>query len=560
MSAGEPARWLDEHPWIALAPVLALAAVVILAAGAGTSFSGDDLYYFGRQAYLGADVPQHFDSLTLEYLFVPYNGHLQIGGKLIYEGLFATFGAEYAAFRVVAVMGVLACVALFFELARVRIGTSAALVLSTSLALLGAAWEVLLWPFDMHTTLAVAAGLGSLLALERRPRHGDAIASALLVVALCFIEIALAFVAAAALAVLLEPDRWRRAWVFVVPSVLFAAWYAWAQSYASPPLEIDLGHLVPSMFDSLRATLSSLTGTIESGADVNVTVVGQDGFGSLLAIAALLGLAWRLARGGLPKFFWPMLVALAAYWVMIAFAAREEDSSRYMFAGALLLLLAAVSSVRERRPHAVQVAALALLVALALPANLGKLGDGSGYLTRDALLTRAEFAMLELAGDRGDPDYLPVDDVLALGVGASPYLVMPTAVYLDSAERIGSLADPLDRIRGESVELRRVADWTLVGALGIAPRSTAAAPDDSCEPLGTAGAATELAGEGAIVSARGSETLTLTLARFAPEDPGRPIGQLEAGQAAAVELPAPDAASELWLLAGDGAALVCPLP
>ncbi len=362
------------------------------------------------------------------------------------------------------------------------------------------------------------------------------------------------------MAVLIDPDRWRRSWVVVVPVALFAVWYAWAQSYAFPPLDVDLGQLLPSMFDSLRATLSSLTGTIESGAGVNVTVVGQDTFGSVLAVGALLGFAWRITRGGLPKVFWPALTALTAYWVMIAFAAREEDSSRYVFAGALLLLLAISSSVRERRPVVWQVAALAVLVALALPANLGKLGDGSEYLEKDAVLTRSEFAMLELAGDRGDPTYLPVDDSFALGVGASPYLVMTTAVYLDAAERIGSLANPLASVRAETLELRRVADWTLVGALGITTSATSTDRAASCEPLGVPGAATEFGGGGALVQTDGSDSAALTLGRFAPEDPGRPIGEVEGGAAASVVLPPPDAADEPWLLAGDGSGRVCPLP
>ena len=167
--------------------------------------------------------------------------------------------------------------------------------------------------------------------------------------------------------------------------------------------------------------------------------------------------------------------------------------------------------------------------------------------------------MLELAGTRGDPDYLPVDDVFALGIGASRYLVMPTAVYLDSAERIGSLADPLDRVRSGSVELRRVADWTLVGALGIASSETPEVGSGSCDELGAAGAATELEDEGALVQAEGPDAVDLTLARFAHEDAGRPVGRVEPGEWARIELPPPDAASEPWLLAGNGSASVCPL-
>ncbi len=441
-------RRVGERPWLALAPILAGAAVVLLAFGGGGSFSGDELWYFGRQAYLGADTPRHFDSLTLEYLFVPYNGHLQVGGKLVYEALFAVFGADYTAFRVVGVAGVLACVALFFELARVRIGVPAALLASILLALFGAAWEVLLWPFDLHTTFAVAAGLGALLALERGGRHGDAIACVLLVFALCFIEIALAFVAAAAVAILIGRGSLAAHLGGRGPSgavrrlVRVGAGLCVPAAGGRPGRPAAVGLRLPARHDE-RAHRNDLEWSgcrrLSRGPGRLRQLPRDRRAGPVRLAPRSRPVAARLlacAHG-----------AGGVYWVMIAFAARQEDSSRYVFAGALLLLLVAASSVRERRPAPVQLAALAVLVALALPANLSKLSDGSEYLDKDAVLTRGEFAMLELAGERGDPDYLPVTDKLALAVGASPYLVMPTAVYLDAAERIGSLADSLDRIR-----------------------------------------------------------------------------------------------------------------
>jgi hypothetical protein len=245
---------------------------------------------------------------------------------------------------------------------------------------------------------------------------------------------------------------------------------------------------------------------------------------------------------------------------MIAFAARAEDSTRYLFAGAVLLLLTAASSVRSRRPAPLQLAGLTVLVALALPANLAKMNDGQEYLEKNAALTRGEFAMLELAGDRGDPGYLPVEDPQALAIGASVYLVMPTAIYLDAAERIGSLADPLDRVRAESVELRRVDDWTLTAALGLMaePVSSGAGRSD-CDTLGGPGAGTVLTGTGALIQATGSEPLELSVSRFAPEDSGRPIGSVEPGDSARVLLPEADAAPEPWRLAGVGSGTACSL-
>ena len=171
---------------------MAAASVVILSAGAGASFSTDELYYFGRVVGVNGDL-EPYGSVTLHYLLLPHNGHLQIGGKLIYEAMFAVFGTNYFAFRVLEVLTVLLCVGLFFELMRRRVGTPFALLLSVLLAFLGAAWEPLLWPFDLHTTLSLAAGLGALLTLERGGRRADPIACLLLVVSVSLIEVGLAF-------------------------------------------------------------------------------------------------------------------------------------------------------------------------------------------------------------------------------------------------------------------------------------------------------------------------------------------------------------------------------
>ena len=134
--------------WPALGLVLiAVAAIVLLALGRRALVLRRRLFLLRAPGPLRRLELRHFDSVSLEYLLIPHNGHLQIGGKLLYEALFALFGSSYLAFSVVAVAAVLACVALFFALARRRVGDPLALLGAILLAFLGAAWEVLLWPF-----------------------------------------------------------------------------------------------------------------------------------------------------------------------------------------------------------------------------------------------------------------------------------------------------------------------------------------------------------------------------------------------------------------------------
>ena len=93
------------------------------------------------------------------------------------------------------------------------------------LAFLGAAWEALLWPFDLHTIAALAAGLGALLALDRDGGPADGIACALLVVAITLIEVGVSSPSQRPSRSCSGPNRRTKWWVFAIPAGLFAAWY-----------------------------------------------------------------------------------------------------------------------------------------------------------------------------------------------------------------------------------------------------------------------------------------------------------------------------------------------
>ena len=101
------------------------------------------------------------------------------------------------------------------------------------------------------------------------------------------------------------------------------------------------------------------------------------------------------------------------------------------------------------------IALVAVLVAIALPANIAKLFDGGDYLARDKTLTHTEFAMLELAGENADPAYVSAYDPAARAVGSSPALVMTPPVYVEAAQRIGSLASSLDAVQDANVFVRQ---------------------------------------------------------------------------------------------------------
>ena len=103
-----------------LGAAICVSATWLMIAGGGLSFVNDDIFYYAQ--FLVHGTGDIRTSHGLEYFLAPSNGHLQVLGKLIYRAIFEVFGANYAVFRAFDVAGVMACVVLFFELARRRVG------------------------------------------------------------------------------------------------------------------------------------------------------------------------------------------------------------------------------------------------------------------------------------------------------------------------------------------------------------------------------------------------------------------------------------------------------
>ena len=157
-------------------------------------------------------------------LLAPHNEHLSLIPVLIYKSLIALFGTESSRpFQVVAIAAFLASAAVLFAWLRTRIDGWLALGATVLVLFLGAAWEDLLWAFQVgyFGSMAVrprdAAG-----AAARDRRGGDRLACALLVVSIACSSLGIPFVAGALVAIATGP-RWRsRIYVVAIPVVLYA--------------------------------------------------------------------------------------------------------------------------------------------------------------------------------------------------------------------------------------------------------------------------------------------------------------------------------------------------
>jgi hypothetical protein len=555
-------RAIDEGrlAWILLALAMCISATWLMIAGQGLTFSGDDVFYYARFIDDGGAVTP---GSGIEYFLAPHNGHLVLLGKLIYRGLFLTTGADYAVFRAAEVAAVLACAGLFFVLARRRVGVWAALIPSVLLLFLGYAGESLLWPFNLHTVLALAFGLGALLTLERDDRRGDLATCALLILSIATVELGLAFAVGIAFSVLRRADRWRRAWVVVVPLALFAIWWLWAQRFDQSALELNNVSLIPStVTDALASVVGSIFGLNPTGEGVPTSITTVTAWGSVLAAFAVLGLVLRIRRGKVPEALWISLIVILAYWVMIAMAARPPDSTRYVFVGATMVLLTMAAALRGMRLTRTVLIAAACVVALAIPPNIAKFYDSRSSTVADAENTRTEYAMLELARDRVDPGYQPGTDAQVTALGGAVFIPLSASNYLRAADEVGSLAYSLDRIREAKLGLRQIADATLVGALNLALSAADPPADPGACPSSRDGRPRRsvfffLPRGGALLGSLTERPVGISVGRFGAGGPGVPLGRLEPREWANLRIPA-DAAADRWWVTVDGPVSVCP--
>ena len=233
----------------------------------------------------------------------------------MYATVFKLFGPDYLVFRLLEVLGIALVAGLFFAFAKRRVGALAALAPSVLLLFLGSAHDDTLDPLGITHVYCVAAGLGALLALERDSRRADLAACALLVVSVATFSYGFAFLGGVTVSVLLRGDRWRRAWIVLVPLALYGAWLLapnLPDTGAAESVHLRLSNvlLIPNFLaDAAAAVAAGLAGLSYDFANPSSAGIGvgtiNSSWGYLIAGLAAAALGIRLRRGSVPASLWP---------------------------------------------------------------------------------------------------------------------------------------------------------------------------------------------------------------------------------------------------------------
>jgi hypothetical protein len=471
------ARIQERSTWavVSLLALLSLVAFVLLyRKGFGTTFFYDEWNFLVNRR-----------DWTIGTFLEPHNEHLSLVPIAVYKLLFLTVGIDdYAPYRVAVLLAHLLCVALLFLLVRRRVGDLLALIVVLPILFLGTAWRDLLWPFQIGYLASVAAGLGMLLSLERRTVVGNASACVLIAVALASSSIGIPVAVLAFVELLARREPLKRLWLVAAPVTLYLLWsLVYGNPRAAPGAQEGLWPLLKLNIPDTPGYMASAA----AGAFGALTGWGID-WGRPLVVLAAIGIGIWLASS---RPFSPRALAVMAaagtYWGLTGlFRAQlnQPAESRYLYFGAILLVLLGVEFLQGVRLSNRVLALLGVLALAFSVSNFGPLQDGSSALQAESGVVAPELGALELAGPSTDPQYRP-DPARTPDISAGE--------YFDTIEELGSPADRPDEIARRLEPERQAADAVLAQALALSLKPAEKRPPSGSRPIIDAAVAGEVA-------------------------------------------------------------------
>jgi hypothetical protein len=390
---------------------------------------------------------------------VAHNGHFVAVPVLAYHLLFATVGLRaYLPYRLLLMFcHVAACLALY-RYGRRRLGPLVAVLPAAMLLMLGAAFQTLLWPFQITFIGALALGLASFTVLDAEPtRRRDLLGCLCLIGAVACSGTGLAMLAGAVVRLALR-RQWRRWWVVAAPAVLFGLWYLRYGRANAPRIDSSVSQLWQYFHRIYQSAIGGLTGHTE---------VQDRPLAVWLGVAILLAVAVRLVvevrRGNLPVDLLSAIAAGIVLWGLTALTragTHDYGASRYLYGSAVVVLLALIEVLRGVRLPRLAIALLAVATAASVWTGLSPLRLGAHSLSKVDTYARADFAALEHS--RPTPDYLPNPRLLP---------VVTADGYLAAMRSLGSPAMPYAELPRQPAGVRTDADRVLrqAGNLRLLP-------------------------------------------------------------------------------------------
>jgi hypothetical protein len=531
-----------------LAAAMAISAAILVVLGSKVTFVLDDWTYILYRRDFSADA-----------FLMPANEHLVGGAVATWKLLLESVGiSSTTPYRVVSTAMFLLGNWFLFVWIRRRLGAWPALFATVPMLFIGAAYEDLFWFSSITFLGSLTCGLGMLVALDRRDRTGDLLALAWLLGTMLFSSLWIPFALGVAVDIFLrrgERDWRRRAYVVVVPAVLWALWWlGWGHEAEG---SISLHNIAATpifVLDSFAAALAALFGLATPVSEGMPSPSGLD-WGRPLAVG-LGGLAlWRAYKiERIPRSLWVVLAIGLSFWVLGGFAVKEGRvpwASRYQLPGATFVLLVAAELLRGVRLDRRLLAPALVVVGAAVASNGLFMNEAANSYKHSTEIVRADLTAMEIARETVDPSFFLEEEFADTG-----FAHIDAGSYFSAVDEFGSPAYTIEELRESSAEARFAADKVLLNALRVAPETAppsaisaaqaapaspdsagvAAVPADGCVavPGGAESPLLSLPPGGAVVGAGDVAVSDIKMRRFASgsdsplkfpvdPDPGRPL-------------------------------------
>jgi len=548
--AREPASLL-------LIAAMAASGLFIVVLGSRLTFILDDwTFILYRQGF------------TADAFLNPDNEHLVAGAVAIWKLLLDGFGmGSLVPFRLVSTAMFLLGDWFLFIWIRRRLGPWPALIAALPVIFLGSAFEDLLWFSSITFLGALTCGLGMLVALDRRDRLGDGFACAWLVATMLFSSLWVSFALGAALDIVLrrgERDWRRRAYVVLVPVVLYAIWWLGWGSEAESALSLHNIAASPLfVLDSFGSAIAALLG-LATPVEGIASPGGLD-WGRPLAVL-LGGLAvWRTyTMGRIPRSLWVVLAIGLSFWILGGFdlkPGRVPWASRYQLPGAVFVLLVATELLRGVSLSKRLLGPLVAVLAAAIASNALFFHEAYESYASSTKIVRGNLTALEIARDTVDPAFYLEEEFADTGFDH-----IDAGSYFSAVDAYGSPAYTIEELRESSEPARFAADKVLLNALRVAvePIARPAVPGRGCFDV-AADSELKVPPGGVAIVAGAKPVTDIQMRRFATPAEGTPMPvDFQAGvgpqEAVAVPIPTDLAPAVPWKMTLEGgAATACPL-
>src|SRR3954470_11039912 len=455
-------------------------ALAWIALGVMLVATGAFLFHESRGATLWRDEwdwALHRRGNDLGAFLRPHFGHFSLVPIAIYRVLFATAGlTHFAVYRVMVIAAHLACVTLVYVYARPRVGRFLGLLAAALLLFLGAASQNMLWPFQVGWLISLGAGVGALLALDRRDRAGDVAASLLLALSLASSGVGIPVALGVIVDVLGRRGRLRELWILAAPLILYGIWWLTYQASQTSHWRHDLWLTPGYVAGGLANSISSLSGL--AGATSIAGPLQPTPWGTPLLVTGLLAAGWRLFKlRTVPVRVLTLVTILLAFWVVTGLGRGffgGPTAGRYIYVGALFVLLLAVELARGAVVGWQASLIVAVLVAGAAVSGLNAYRQAGADYRSQTQLVKAELGAMEIARPLVKPSYVSRGSLFN-EITAGPYFATVKALGGTPAASPVEIATYPELIRmAADIQLATIHQVRLepstAAALGAPPR------------------------------------------------------------------------------------------